>query len=151
MGLRSILVGAFWICPLAWGQGTQVCLSDHVKLGSRVLAAFQAQLAELAPGLAVETGNCQARLRVSILWDAPQRHPSALGQTYVASNRVLPQIEIYLNPVLRLLNNARTPALVGRALARVAAHELIHYRSQRTDHDHAGVFRASFTPAYLKP
>jgi hypothetical protein len=138
------------VCPLVtlagalslWGQSPAICLRDQVNLGAAAVAAFRQEIPA-----SLETPRCD--IQIAIHWEAPSRFPTALGLTRVAQGRPLPQIELYLNPILRLLDT-RTPALVGRALARVAAHELVHYVSRRTDHDAAGLFQASYRPAHLR-
>ena len=61
----------------------------------------------------------------------------------------MPSIEIYLDPVVKLLPPNSAPADLGRALGRVAAHELIHYTSQRSGHDAFGLFSESMGPDAL--
>ena len=150
LGSLLVVILGFALTSVSQGQTTQVCIRDQVGLGGPAAAAFRKELDELAT-IKVPSGACEGSVQITILWDPPERYPSALGVTWVASGHVLPRIEIYLNPVLRLLHNVRAPAWVGRALARVAAHEVIHYRSQRTGHDAAGLFAASFSPSDLKP
>jgi hypothetical protein len=56
---------------------------------------------------------------------------------------VLPAVELYVRPVKEMLGREFHAVALGKALARVAEHELTHYREQRLDHDVAGLFRES--------
>jgi hypothetical protein len=62
---------------------------------------------------------------------------------------VLPELRIFTHPVLRLLGERASAAQIGRALARVAAHELAHYSRQQLDHDHEGLMKAAFEAGQL--
>ena len=77
--------------------------------------------------------------------DAPA---DALGLAYTRGSRVEPRLEIFVEPVVRL-TGAADWEVVGRALARVAAHEAIHYIQQRADHDEHGLFSAHLTAEAL--
>ena len=87
---------------------------------------------------------------MAVRFSAPRHYPGALGLARRSSGEILPQIEVYLSPVLRALEDARAPGIVGRALARAAAHELEHYRQQRSEHDPAGVLAERFNPKFRK-
>jgi hypothetical protein len=74
-----------------------------------------------------------------------------LGITHVSDGRILPFIEVDCDRVARAIESrvfprgtlAQRPAL-GRALGRVAAHEMYHVLAQTMEHEAAGVARACF-------
>jgi hypothetical protein len=147
LGVALAVFGSWALSPAQ----TAVCVREQARLGGPAFAAFEAELVSLLPQVTVRTGECGSAPEVTIRSEAPDRYRTALGLAHVASGQVTPRLEVYVNPVLRLLDQAKSPAAVGRALARVAAHELVHYLSRRTDHDAAGLFAGRFTPADLKP
>jgi len=78
------------------------------------------------------------------------RH-QALGITHISDGRVLPFVEIDCERVLGAASERNTPfltpALVGRSLARVAVHEILHVLTGYTGHDTEGITKASFSAA----
>ena len=82
---------------------------------------------------------------------------SVLGDSKVSpGGQVLPFFEIdcenliaTLGPALQPLNIPLRNAMLGRAIARVIAHEIYHFVAQATVHDASGVSKASFSPADL--
>jgi hypothetical protein len=130
-----------------------VCVADRVRLGPSVQAAFEEEFLSLtSPGVKLDF-QCAAPVRfvpVTILPEPPRSHPEALGLAYAAAGRILPRLEVYLNPTLRMLAENRAPRLVGRALARVAAHELAHFQLQKAGHDETGLLREGFRPEDLR-
>jgi hypothetical protein len=146
--LALILIAAGWAMPVA-GQPSGVCVEDRVRLERAAMAGFLLEFKTLLPEW--EIGPCgPGRLRIALRFDPPARFSRALGLTWHAGERVLPAVEVYLNPILRALGEARTPGIVGRALARVAAHEVVHYGMQRLDHDSTGLLRPAFDPVILR-
>lgn len=76
---------------------------------------------------------------------------TALAETAVSSNHVLPYVRVNCAQVIRTLAPALQPlsmplrrAIFGRALGRIMAHEIYHIVSQRKDHEQTGVAKASF-------
>lgn len=62
---------------------------------------------------------------------------------------MLPVIEVYVSSVLNALNGRGDARTLGKALARVAAHEAVHYFEQRVTHEQTGLLRPAFTGAEL--
>ena len=119
-----------------------VCLDDRVGVGARAMQAFEVELNAL--GVAA-LANCSAAagVRISIRTYAPSRYPRALGLAWTGGGRVLPGIELYTANILKTLAGQAGAERFGRALARVAFHELQHYTRQQHGHDEHGLF----TPA----
>jgi hypothetical protein len=95
-------------------------------------------------------GSCSLETVPSGL--AGEKLSTALADTSVSSNRVLPYFRIDCNRLLRALAPTLRPlsmplrrAVFGRALGRVMAHEVFHILSQRKDHDERGAAKAAFS------
>jgi hypothetical protein len=114
-----------------------ICVDDRVSIGPRVRAAFDRELQALMP--AVYSCSVPA-VQVSIRSHAPIRYATALGLARTANGRVLPAIELYTSNIVKALDTRAGADRFGRALARVAYHELQHYRLQKHDHDAHGLF-----------
>jgi hypothetical protein len=135
------------LCGSLGAQGFPVCLEDRAGLNQRALAAFEKELSALLPDVEISPcGQAGDTVVLTVRTEPPRRYATALGLARRQSGEIRPQLEIYVGPLVRLLGNVRAPAVVGRALARVAGHELWHYLSQRSDHDHTGLFSASLRP-----
>jgi hypothetical protein len=122
---------------LSEAAGASLCLDDRVGLNRATIAALQQELQ-----LLTASENCA--VPVVIRAEAPGKYPGALGLAWRRGEVIQPRIEVYVNPVLRLLGPARVPSMVGRALARVIAHELVHYQRQQLDHEGHGLMQPVF-------
>lgn len=144
MTLRGAIIVALMLAakPLA-GKDLCVVVEDRANLNFQARERFQEELATL-----VAAGGEECVL-VRFRQVPSGRHATALGLAYADRGRILPIIEVYVRPVERLLNKEFHAAALGRALARVAAHEILHYRLQRFTHDQAGLFKESLGQADL--
>ncbi|MBI2150254.1 MAG: hypothetical protein HYU27_06580 [Acidobacteria bacterium] len=77
---------------------------------------------------------------------------ASLGDTSISGGRVLPFFRIdcgrlvrILKPALETLDPRSRQALLGRALARVMAHEIYHIVGETAEHQYSGVAKASFS------
>lgn len=93
------------------------------------------------------------RLRGSCSTELPDGlgRPSALGSTHVSNGRVQPFIEISCSQVISALSRQWSwPAgglsgeLFGKALARVASHEIVHALTESVEHDEVGLMKPAF-------
>jgi hypothetical protein len=80
----------------------------------------------------------------------------ALGWTHIADGQVLPFSEVDCDRIRGLMNSPLAAAapgerarLLGRAMARVLAHELYHFFTNTTNHAHSGIAKACYTGAEL--
>jgi hypothetical protein len=71
--------------------------------------------------------------------------PVSLADTSVSDGHVLPFFRIDCSRVVGMLGAQIEPAVLGRALARVAAHEIYHIVAQTAEHQEKGVAKASFS------
>ncbi len=98
-------------------------------------------------------GNCS----VETLSSSPSPvRTRTLADTSVSNNRILPYFRVdcarvirTLAPTLQPLNIPFREAMLGRALARVIAHEIYHILAQTADHQDVGVAKAQLSLADL--
>jgi hypothetical protein len=104
---------------------------------------------EISADLAVLTfkGTCDPDHSVPV-----QRNPGALGWTHISDGIVLPFSEVDCDRVggfleLRMMDTPeeRRDAVFGRALGRVAAHELYHVFARTMKHGSDGVGKPAYT------
>jgi len=95
-------------------------------------------------------GDCSTMMPKSPVADGP------LGWTSTVDGRVLPFIQIDCGRVKAVLadsggwSQSLIPAgILGRAMSRVAVHEIYHVLSGRKHHDEEGLFKAAYTSADL--
>ena len=130
------LMSAVVETPL-FSQDLTVCLEVQANLDADTLKVFGEELQSIArlSGLTLRLlhrpRECRD-IRLSIQ-SLAQTEISALGAARVKDGRILPEIEIYATSVAVLVRST-LPALVGRGMARVAAHEIGHYFLQTTAH-----------------
>lgn len=82
---------------------------------------------------------------------------SPLGVTHISDGRVLPFAEVDCGRVLSTLSSpTMAPVLpisgyaIGRALARVGAHELYHVLTESPEHSDHGIAKPSLSPSDLR-
>ena len=132
LSLMSAVAG-----PPLFSQDLTVCLEVQANLDADTIKVFEEELEAIArlSGLTLRLLNqpseCQD-IRLSIQ-SLARGEISALGAARVKDGRILPEIEIYATSVAKLIRST-LPALVGRGMARVAAHEIGHYLLQTTAH-----------------
>jgi hypothetical protein len=69
----------------------------------------------------------------------------SLADTSISDGRILPFFRIDCPKIIGMLGAQTEPSFVGRALARVAAHEIYHIVAQTAEHQERGVAKASFS------
>ena len=132
---------------LASAEVRHVCVDDRVGLNSFSRKAFELEVRELIPvqGLTLTSGRCVGTgVSLVISTHPPANYARALGLANRSGDRVVPELRVYTQPVLKIIGEQASAAQLGRALARVAAHELGHYLLQKLHHDDEGLMRASF-------
>ncbi len=75
------------------------------------------------------------------------RQPQALGAARTSQSRIEPVVEIYLDPLAELIGT-RLAGPLGRAMARVTAHELRHVVGQQAHHQ-GGDFPEGYSAGLL--
>lgn len=130
---------------------------------SRLFASSAVRLswheqAEVRPGFEAE-GIVVVRFRGECRIPAiplPPDERGPLAWTHVSDGAVLPFSEVSCERVTRAAQSAlrggeraRRDELLGRALGRVVAHELVHILSNKKAHQAHGIFRRGLTPEEL--
>ena len=69
----------------------------------------------------------------------------SLADTSISDGRILPFFRIDCPKIIGMLGSQTEPSFLGRALARVAAHEMYHIVAQTAEHQERGVAKASFS------
>jgi hypothetical protein len=146
------LAVALFFAGAAGAQGRTVCLEDRVGINVFTWRVFEAELRKLAvvPEIALASGRCEGTA-ISLVISAhpPARYAEALGLAHRRGERVFPALHLYTQSVRKIIGEQASAAQFGRALARVAAHELEHYLHQRVHHVELGLMRASFEASQL--
>ncbi len=101
---------------LALGAGGQLLaqvhslyLEDCTRLQPAAMESFRREIESLLPSWTFEPLASQDAVRVRIRFEPPTRYRASLGLAPVKDSRVLPAVEVYLNPLLRLLGGIRSP------------------------------------------
>jgi hypothetical protein len=76
---------------------------------------------------------------------APVPAATALADTSIADGHVLPFLRIDCPRLIGMLGSQVKSEVLGRALARLAAHEIYHIVAQTTEHQETGIAKASFS------
>jgi hypothetical protein len=99
-------------------------------------------------------GNFAGNCSVETISNAPLASPKklALAEASVSLGRVLPYFTVdcdrvirTLTPILQPLSPPMRQTILGRALARVIAHEIYHILAETTGHEDAGLAKAKLT------
>jgi hypothetical protein len=69
----------------------------------------------------------------------------SLADTSISDGHILPFFRIDCARITAMLGSQVEPATLGRAIARVAAHEIYHIVAQTVEHQERGVAKASFS------
>jgi hypothetical protein len=68
-----------------------------------------------------------------------------LADTSIADGHILPFFRIDCTRLMSMLGPRIKPSVLGRALGRLAAHELYHIVAQTTEHQESGIAKAAFS------
>lgn len=132
-------------------NGLSVCIENPARIDKQTLEAFQREVERIAAGSGrsvVFTDCSPVAVTVTVRDEGPPEEPVALGRTRIQDGRVTPDIEVFAAPVARMIGT-RLPSVLGRAMARVAAHEFGHLWSQSKGHTSHGLMRERISPAIL--
>jgi hypothetical protein len=69
----------------------------------------------------------------------------SLADTSVSGTKVLPFFQVNCPQLVRMLTSENSQGLLGRALARVIAHELYHIIGRTPVHRNSGIAKAAFS------
>jgi len=129
-----------------------ICLDIKAIVSEKTLKVFRDGMTALAPSLGskitFDCGPANGSTPVYVLLSDRPAEANALGAALVVNGRVTPNIVLYCEAIRQYLPSD-LDLFVGRAMARVLGHELIHYLKQSIDHDSHGTFAAYLHPARL--
>ncbi|MEZ5361292.1 MAG: hypothetical protein R2748_02845 [Bryobacterales bacterium] len=152
--LQAILLFFLATAAAAQAKGLSVCIEDRAGVGVPARAGLLRELHALLPKLEVHVAeqSCNALGDADVLLSLRTERSGipedALGLAYRGNGEILPRLEVFVEPVLRL-TRAGDWETVGRALARVAAHELMHYGRQSDQHSTHGLMQARLSASEL--
>jgi hypothetical protein len=150
LALALALVG----CATSQAEPIRVCIHDQASISAPTRASLRAELVLLFPRLQIitKTNPCSTveagQVVIFIRGAAPAAATGALGRAPVVNGRILPALEVFVDPVARL-TGANDFETLGRALGRVAGHELLHYLLQQVGHDEVGLLQQQLAPGPL--
>lgn len=136
--------------PSALGAAWTVCVQDtDALLSAPVRAAALREFSELmlAQRARLDFGDCRAegrRIQLEVLGEAPEHLDNVLGQAYRRRERIEPLLKVYYGSLVRYLGHPNSAYAIGRAVARVAAHETKHFLDQDPSHCAHGLLRPGF-------
>jgi len=132
-------------------KGLDLCIENPARLDEVTLRIVREELEAVfaSAGRPVRFLPCQrAHVTITLRREAAAEDGSALGRAPWKDGRVAPGIEVFAGPVSALVGS-RLPAVLGRALGRVAAHELGHWIGPGDGHSGAGLMSERLTAAHL--
>jgi hypothetical protein len=135
----------------------KVCLVNDASVSRDALRYVEAGLRAHEKELAVDIRFvCESHSEDAIIIrlrnvPAPNQRPDALGAALVEDGKVLRQVEVFCNPIRRMMatRGPLWPALEGWALAAVAAHEMYHYLYNEHEHGNGRLNEKYATPEDL--
>jgi hypothetical protein len=147
--MRPVWWMVFALAAARFCPGVEICLEDRAKLSLPAIAAMQTELSLIVPDARIKSVSDTCDFHLTIRADSMPGRPDVLGRTPVSGGHILPRAEVFAPSVIHLLGDLRSHTLLGRAIARVAAHEIGHHLSQQGDHQESGLMRSQLTAAQL--
>ena len=141
--------------PSVLGAAWQVCVEDDASLlttpvRAAVLREFQTLVGSRVARIEFERCSVDSpRMRLAIKDEPPSQFEDVLGLAYRDRDRIEPVLHVFRGPLVRYLGAPNSSEAVGRAVARVAAHEATHFLHQQAHHCERGLMRATFPPYEL--
>lgn len=135
----------------AFGATWTVCVEDSAELLNTPLrGAMLREFRELLGGRGADLGfgTCvrdSPRIRLEIEDEAPDHLEGVLGLAYRRTERIEPRLKVFYGPLVRYIGDPNSTQLIGRAIARVAAHEAMHFLEQQPAHCANGLMRPEFS------
>lgn len=149
MFVRIMLLAA-----LAWAPAAaehDVIIVDRSGLEPAVRGAVYRELVLLIGHRDVrfrwssDTSGTPGEIRLEFRPGIFAANPEALGVARLENGEVSPDLAVFPDVVAARLASLSSSAALGRALARVASHEIIHYLDQSPGHHSHGLMREVFS------
>ena len=143
----SILI-ALVMAPTAFGGSWTVCVTDTSALltppvRGAVTREFHSLMGGHRTGLAFD--KCTkggSRIHLVIKDEPPNGLEGALGLARRKHDRIEPQLQVFYGSLVRYIGEPNNSEALGRAVARVAAHEAAHFLKQQPHHCERGLLQA---------
>ncbi len=140
-----VLIGL--MVPGAFGASWTVCVEDSeslltVPMQGAITREFRAVMGKRGTGLAF--GSCATagtRIHLAVEDEPPMGLEGVLGLAHRKGGRIEPQLKIFYGPLVRYLGRPNNTEAIGRAMARVAAHEAEHFLKQQGYHCEQGLLQ----------
>ena len=149
--LAALLAQGFGSNAQARKPEWRVCFYNFADVNQPTLASMYIEFSGLLHHRSVsfERGPCAAAservIHVLLRKAGPATERDALGRAALESGSIMAVLEVYVEPVVGLIGQIRSSRRIGRALARVAAHEVRHFIRQDPGHYHYGLMREGFS------
>ncbi len=116
-----------------------VCVDNQAGVDPWTVRVMKEELAAILShsGFDPRFVPCPEGIRLALSQSPPPGSEGALGAARRDGSAILPQMAVYAQPVARLIGTT-LPAFLGKAMARVATHEIGHYLRQSADHSAEG-------------
>ncbi len=149
------VLAAVCFSAAARAEPLRVCVHTQTDLPEPAEASMRAELKLLFPRLKLvaQRNPCEAAVDGQVLIYVKDTDasvpPDALGRAPMVDGKIIPVLEVFKGPVAEL-SGANDLEMLGRALGRVAAHELLHYLLQQSGHNVTGLLQERLGPTALR-
>ncbi len=143
----SMLI-ALLVAPAAFGGSWTVCVTDTSALltppvRGALTREFHSLMGGHGAGLAFD--KCtkgELRIHLLIKGEPPNGLEGVLGLARRKRDRIEPQLQVFYGSLVRYLGEPNNAEGIGRAVARVTAHEVTHFLEQQPHHCERGLLQA---------
>ena len=128
-----------------------VCLDNQARLDEMTIQAFRTELMAIlsASDRYAEVAPCrEGSVRISLRSKPPAEETAALGAARRKEGRIVPELDLFVDAIAQVVDT-RLPGVLGRAMARVATHEIAHYLYQAGVHTDGGLLMERLGPGHL--
>lgn len=126
----------------------RLCLQNDADVSVPARAELLRELIRLFPGVGLaDSKRCaedEDAVQIALTQAAAEHPADALGAMKVRQGRIAPPALVFVDQVAHHSRASGERAL-GRALARVAGHELLHFLRQTQQHEDQGLMRDKLT------
>ena len=142
---------ALLMAPWAFGSSWTVCVTDTAAVltppvRGAVNREFRSLMGGQGAGLTFDKCSMGApRMDLLIKDEPPNGLEGVLGLARRNRERIEPQLQVFYGSLRRYLGEPNSAEALGRALARVAAHEAAHFLTQQPHHCKRGLLQATLS------
>ena len=142
---------ALLMAPWAFGSSWTVCVTDTAAVltppvRGAVTREFRSLMGSQGAGLAFDKCSTgKPRMHLLIEDEPPNGLEGVLGLARRKHGRIEPQLQVFYGSLMRYLGEPNGAEALGRAVARVAAHEAAHFLTQQPHHCARGLLQADLS------